>query len=246
MAERVKRRVAAARLAVAFVAAGTIAGAAAWAQAGPPPTARSSAFDAFAKVHLDTSNIENHSLKYVDFAKGEVPSFGQYEKLNQSFKKFKKAENNFKVDVNGDLNTIKGELPSYVKMADADARYYKHSEPLVQGDGSVFTASHAASPNSLVGLLNVPNLISVDALAGGAGVRITNIGGSDLNHSDCTLPAGGGSGEGTLKPGETLDCATGDHSEVMQMLGGSGGSQVMTLWLGKIGAQITVQVLVGL
>ena len=49
MAEKVKRRVAAARLAVAFVAAGTIAGAT-WAQAGPPPTAESSAADIFAKL----------------------------------------------------------------------------------------------------------------------------------------------------------------------------------------------------
>src|SRR6478672_9239097 len=191
MAESVKRRVADARLAVAFVAAGTIAGATAWAQASPPPTAQSSASDIFAKIgDIKGEQIADHSLKYEDFVKGQVPSFKMFEKLNESFYRYKKANNAFKYDVNGDLNTIKGELPSYIKMSDADARYIKMNDAIM-GDGSVFTASKAFAANSLIGLLNVPNLVSVDALAGGGGVQITNIGGNDLTHSDCMLPAGG-------------------------------------------------------
>jgi hypothetical protein len=249
VAERVKRRVAAARLAVAFVAAGTIAGATAWASAGPaPPPAHSSASDTFAKIgDIKGEQIENHSLKYIDFAKGEVPSFDQFKKLDQAFLKYKKATNAFKYDVNGDLNTIKGELPSFIKMDQADARYYKLSDALVRGDGSVFTGTQAFSANSLIGLLNVPNLVSVDALANGVGVKITNISGNDLTHSDCTLPAGGQSGAGTLKPGESLSCATGEHTEVMQLIGNGGaGSEVVTLNFTKISGNITVQILVGL
>jgi hypothetical protein len=247
MAESVKRRVAAARLAVAFVAAGTIAGATAWAQASPPPpTAQSSAVDAFLKIgDIKSSQIADHSLKYIDFAKGQVPSFAQFEKLNDSFFKYKKAVNNFKYDVNGDLNTIKGELPAFIKMSDADARYIKMHDAIM-GDGSVFTATKAFSANSLIGLLNVPNLVNVEALAGGGGVQITNVGGNDLTHSDCMLPAGGQSGAGTLKPGESLSCATGQHTETMQLIGGSGGSEVVTLNFTKISGNITVQILVGL
>jgi hypothetical protein len=258
MAESVKRRVAAARLAVAFVAAGTIAGATAWAQAGPPPTAQSSASDIFAKIgdikgeFVDSANVENGSLLFKDFKTGQIPSFSQFAKLDQSFFKYKKAVNNFKYDikgelgdVNGDISTIKGELPAYIKMSDADARYIKMNDAIM-GDGSVFTATKAFSANSLIGLLNVPDLVSVNALAGGGGVQITNIGGNDLTHSDCKLPAGGQSGAGTLKPGESLSCATGDHTDVMQLIGGSGGSAVVTLNFTKISGNITVQVLIGL
>jgi hypothetical protein len=258
MAENVKRRVAAARLAVAFVAAGTIAGAAAWAQAAPPPTAQSSASDIFAKIgdikgeFVDSSNIENGSLLYKDFKKAQVPSFGQFDKLDESFIKYKKATNNFKYDVknelgdvNGDIGTIKGELGSYIKMSDADSRYIKMNDAIM-GDGSVFTATKAFSANSLIGLLNVANLIKVDALAGGGGVLITNIGGDDLDYSSCTPPAGGPPTPGTLKPGESVSCATGQHTEAMQLINGSGGSQVVTLNFTKISGNITVQILVGL
>src|SRR6478735_6760332 len=116
MAESVKRRVAAARLAVAFVAAGTIAGATAWAQAGPPPTAQSSASDIFAKIgdikgeFVDSANVENGSLLFKDFKTGQVPSLGQFAKLDQSFFKYKKAVNNFKYDIKGELGDVNGDI----------------------------------------------------------------------------------------------------------------------------------------
>jgi len=220
MAESVKRRVAAARLAVAFVAAGTIAGATAWAQAGPPPpTAQSSAYDAFYKPNtIKTQNVVNGSLLFQDFKPGEVVSGDAFFKYKKAETAFKKAVNAFKYDakvdianVNGDLNTIKGELGSFVKAGDA-----------IMGDGSVLTATKAFAANSLTGLLNVPNLVSVEALAGGGGVQITNVGGNDLTHSACEPPAGGPGSAGTLKPGESLSCATGEHTDVMQLVGGSG------------------------
>ena len=52
--------------------------------------------------------------------------------------------------------------------------------------------------------------------------------------------------QGTLKPGESLSCATGQHTEVMQLIGGSGGSEVVTLNFTKISGNITVQILIGL
>ncbi len=251
MAETVKRRVAAARLAVAFVAAGAIAGATAWAQADPPsPTAKASAFDAFLKIK--STNIVNGSLLYQDFQKGQIPSLKMFDKLDQSFVKFKKASNHdISVikgelgDVNGDISTIKGELGSYIKMNDADARYIKMNDAIM-GDGSVFTATKAFSANSLIGLLNVPNLISVDALPGGDALQITNIGGNDLTYSSCTAPAGGTTGAETLKPGESVSCATGEHTEAMQLIGGAGGSEVVTLNFTKISGQVTTQILIGL
>src|ERR1041385_5054445 len=141
MAENVKRRVAAARLAVAFVAAGTIAGATAWAQAGPPPTAQSSASDIFAKIgdikgeFVDSANVDDGSLLFTDFKAGQIPSIKMFDKLDGSFFKYKKAVNSFKYDVknelgdvNGDIGTIKGELPSYIKMSEADSRYIKMND----------------------------------------------------------------------------------------------------------------------
>src|SRR6188472_100966 len=161
MAESVKRRVAAARLAVAFVAAGTIAGATAWAQAGPPPTAQSSASDIFAKlgdIKINSSNIIDGSLKLQDFHRGEVAAFDAFSKYKKATNQYKKATNatlgHIKGelgDVNGDISTIKGELGSYVKTTDADARYIKMNDAIM-GDGSVFTATQALSKgSSLVG-----------------------------------------------------------------------------------------------
>jgi hypothetical protein len=252
MAESVKRRVAAARLAVAFVAAGSIAGATAWAQAGPPPTAQSSASDIFAKVKLDSSNIKNGSLLYQDFKPQQVLSTDAFFKYKKADTSFKKAVNGDLTtikgelgSVNGDLNAIKGELPSFIKMNDADARYIKMSDAVVRGDGSVFTASKAFLPNDPVSLLSVPSLVSVDAVPGGGQVKITNISGNDLSHSACKdLPGKPDIGAGTLNPGESVSCATDDHTEPIQMIGG--GSEVVTLNFTKIGPQITVQILIGL
>lgn len=249
MAESVKRRVAAARLAVAFVAAGTIAGATAWAQASPPPTAQSSASDIFAKIgDIKGEQIADHSLKYEDFIKGEVPSFKMFEKLNNSFFKYKKASNAFKYDVNGDLNAIKGELPAYIKTSEADARYIKMNDAIM-GDGSVFTATQAIPQGSNgVTLLDLPGLVKV--VATDTEMNITNTGGGTLTHSSCGTVGQGGFAAGVMQPGDTLSCATGQHTEPVQFV--NGGGKVATVNLSNLampatgGSQATVQILIGL
>jgi hypothetical protein len=233
VAERVKRRVAAARLAVAFVAAGTIAGAA-WAQAGPPaPTARKAGGEQIetGKVKIDSANIENGSLLYKDFKTGQVPSFKMFGNLDRSFLKFKKAINEYKPQfegqldtIRGELATIKGELGGYVKTTDADARYIKMGDAIM-GDGSVFNAIKEAGGQDPVTIVSVPNLVSVDALPAEQQIRITNIGTGNLNYSQC----GGLNGGGTMAPGGSVSCAAGEHTDVMQLIGGSSGSAVTTL-----------------
>jgi hypothetical protein len=274
MAENVKRRVAAARLAVAFVAATTIAGATAWASAGPPPMAHSSAADIFAKLgdikgeFVDSANVDDGSLLYKDFQKGQIPSFKMFNKLDESFVKFKKAISDYKLDVKvedaaikGELSGIKtevsgiktevsgikGELGSYLKGEQADARYLKLSEPVVRGDGSVFSATQFADGKGQVQILSVPGLISVDALPGGAKIRIKNIGGSDLAYSAC----GGQQLGGALHPNETVDCPAIAETDVMQLIG-VGSPEMVTLNFtffpaieGNSGLY-TVQILVGL
>jgi hypothetical protein len=247
MAESVKRRVAAARLAVAFVAAGTIAGATAWAQASPPPpTAKASAFDAFLKIK--STNVVNGSLLYQDFAKGQVPSFNMFEKLDKSFTRFSKGfDNTYKPQfpeikgelntVNGDLNTIKGELGSFVKTGDA-----------IMGDGSVFTGDGLVS-NQLIGLLDVPNLVSVQGI--GQKIRITNTSNGDLQHTACTDPQGGVIPPGTLVPTGFIECdATGGMTQSMQLFTGGVKPTVATVSFSSInlpsGSQDIVQILVGL
>jgi hypothetical protein len=257
MAESVKRRVAAARLAVAFVAAGTIAGATAWAQAGPPPpTAQSSAFDAFAKVHLDSSNIKNGSLLFQDFKPGQVLSADAFFKYKKAETSFKKAVNGDLGtikgelgDVNGDINAIKGELPAYIKMSDADARYIKMNDAIM-GDGSVFTATQAVPQGSNgVTLLDLPGLVKVVATE--TDMKILNTGGGTLTHSSCgTVGQPGFVAAGTLGPGASFSCATGQHAEPVQFISGNG--QVATVNLSNLampavgGSQATVQILIGL
>jgi hypothetical protein len=257
MAETVKRRVAAARLAVAFVAAGAIAGATAWAEAGPPPpTAQSSAADIFAKIKIDSSNVENGSLLYQDFKKAQVPSFKMWDKLDQSFFKFKKAKNHdisvIKGElgsVNGDISTIKGELGGYMKLSDADARYIKQGDAIL-GDGSVFTGDGFVA-NQLVGLLDVPGLINVQGI--GSKIRITNTSGGDLQHTACVSPQGGTLAAGTLQDGGFIECdAKGGLAQSMQFFTGGVKPTVATINFSSIdlggsgGAQDTVQILVGL
>jgi hypothetical protein len=260
MAESVKRRVAAARLAVAFVAAGTIAGAAAWAQASPPPTANSSASDIFAKIgdikgeFVDSANVDNGSLLYKDFKTGQVPSFKMFAKVDDAFFKYKKATNNFKYDVknelgdvNGDLSTIKGELGSYIKMSDADARYIKMNDAIM-GDGSVFTATKAIGKGSNgETLVDLPGLVKVEMTD--LTMKITNTGGGTLTHASCNAPAGGGTiPGGELAPGGSLTCKTSEQTEAFQMINGDG--KVVTLNFSNIviptGSQGTVQILIGL
>lgn len=226
MAESVKRRVAAARLAVAFVAAGTIAGATAWASASPaPPGAHSSAY------------------------KLKAPTFKQYEKLSDNFFKFKKAENVFKSsikgelgDVNGDINAIKGELPSYIKMSEADSRYIKMNDAIM-GDGSVFTATQALAKGApAVTLATVPGQLKVEATD--TQFKITNQSGGPLTHTACGIGGAGGS----LADGATLTCAGGAQAETVQFVNGDG--HVVTLNFSNVAlqssSQATVQILVGL
>jgi hypothetical protein len=256
MAENVKRRVAAARLAVAFVAAGTIAGATAWAQAGPPPTAQSSASDIFAKlgdIKIDSSNIIDGSLKLQDFHWGQVPSFKQYSKLKATDKRFQastiKQLSTIKSemgDVNGDLSTIKGELGSYIKTTDADTRYIKMNDAIM-GDGSVFTATQALGKgSSLVPLVDIPNLIKVEATD--TQFKVTNLNGDGLTHSACGTAGQGGFAAGTLPAGQSLTCVSGQAAQTVQFVNGDG--HVVTLNLSNVdlgnGAQATVQILVGL
>jgi hypothetical protein len=244
MAESVKRRVAAARLAVAFVAAGTIAGATAWAQADPPPAAQSSASDIFAKLgDIKSSQIEDHSLRYVDFAKGQVPSFKAFDKLSTGFARYKKADSAYKAQVKGELGDIKGELPSYLKTSDADTRYIKLNDAIM-GDGSVFTATQAldkgASPATLA---NISGLITVEAT--NSQFTVTNTSGGALTHTACAVGAPGG----TLAPGDSVSCATaGDQAQTVQFVNGDG--HVVTLNFSNValsnGTQATVQILIGL
>jgi hypothetical protein len=225
VAERVKRRVAAARLAVAFVAAGTIAGAA-LAQAGAPAlTARKAGKEQheLGKLQINSSNIENGSLLYKDFKKAQIPPLHMFDKLDESFFKFKKAVNEYKPQlegqldaIKGELTTIKGELGGHIKTTDADARYIKIGDAIM-GDGSVFNAVKEAGGQDPVPIVSVPNLVSVVALPGEQQIRITNIGTGDLNYSEC----GGHVGGGTMAPGQSVSCATGDQTDVMQLIGGS-------------------------
>lgn len=238
---------------MAFVAAGTIAGATAWAQAGPPPTAQSSASDIFAKlgdIKINSSNVIDGSLKLQDFHRGEVAAFDAFSKYKKATTQYKKATNatlgHIKGelgDVNGDISTIKGELGSYVKLSDADARYIKMNNAIM-GDGSVFTATQALGKgSSLVPIVDVPSLVKVDA--DDTQFKVTNTSGGVLTHSAC---AGGSPVGATLQPGATLTCPADSAAQTLQFVNGDG--HVVTLNFSNValpnGAQATVQILVGL
>ena len=243
MAEKVKRRVAAARLAVAFVAAGTIAGATAWAQAGPPPPTADESAAYLKSPKVTGDDIVDGSLFFKDFHKGEVASsdaFLKYKKATTTFKKVTNANiSNIKgelVNIKGelgdiklDVDTVKGELVSgYLKTVDADSRYLKLSDAVVRGDGSVFNAIKEVSNSGqqgLVPLISVPGMINVDIVSGEQDIKITNTGGSDLLFSACSGFLNGG----TLQPGQSVTCNIAAQSEVMQLIGAGAGSTVVTL-----------------
>lgn len=251
MAEKVKRRVAAARLAVAFVAAGTIAGAAAWAQ-GAPPTARSSVSDYLLKI--DSKDVIDGSLLIEDFHKREVPSFRQFVKFKGSETRFNKLTNKSIATIKGELgavktevSAIKGELVSgYLKTADADSRYLKVSDDVVRGDGSVFTASKLVNTQSQTPtlLLNVPGMLAVEAV--GPTIRITNTSDGDLGHSACANAP-----DPPLSPGQSITCPVGDSTDNIQFfswgeLGASATISFSSVPTGATTAQNTVQILIGL
>jgi hypothetical protein len=245
MAENVKRRVAAARLAVAFVAAGTIAGATAWAQASPPPapTAHSSSqFDAFLKIkNLTGANILDGSLLYKDFKHGQVPSEKQIGKLRRASTQIKK------VVFNDEKSYLKqSDLNGYIKFGDGDSRYIKQSENVVFGEGSVFTASKVIPPaGGQEKLLDVSGMLTLES--DGQSFTITNTSGGDLTHTSCG--GVGGVPAGTLQDGKTLVCPADGSSQGVQLINGAG--KVATVNFSAIsglpnGTQATVQILVGL
>jgi hypothetical protein len=251
MAESVKRRVAAARLAVAFVAAGTIAGATAWAQADPPPlVAQSSARGQHIKkatLQLRSEDIVDGSLLFKDFKKFEVVSAKHFQKVELDWRSYKKATLSDISTIKGELGDIKSQLGSYIKGESKD--FLKVTDDVVRGDGSVFTASKLVPSGQLVRLLDVPGQFTVDAT--GPTIRITNTDNSPLTYSYCTHGAGGAF-SGTLQPNESTDCDDSDRAFTLQLVGtGPGGvPQVSTLNFSSMqvpgGMQSTVQILIGL
>ncbi|HEX7058911.1 MAG TPA: hypothetical protein VF176_03585 [Solirubrobacterales bacterium] len=261
MAESVKRRVAAARLAVAFVAAGTIAGATAWAQAGPPPapTAQSSAFDSFLKIDgIKGENIVDGSLLFKDFKKHQVPSYKQFQKVEISQRAFKKAVlGRYYPKVEIDKLFIKGEstdyikrseISDYIKHSEADASYIKLGDAIM-GDGSVFTASKLVDSQTPTPLLDVQSMFTVDAM--GPTIRITNTSGGELGHSSCPT-AQGSVPAGSLQPGEHIDCFANDSTESIQFFSWGELKASATVSFSSVAKpgtpsmQDTVQILIGL
>jgi hypothetical protein len=265
MAESVKRRVAAARLAVAFVAAGTIAGATAWAQAGPPPpTAQSSAFDSFLKIDsIKGENIVDGSLLFKDFKKHEVPSYKQFQKVEIAQRHFKKATlNRYYPKVEIDKLFIKGEstdyikraeISSYIKGEDADARYIKLSDSVVRGDGSVFTESALLADPSEQRMLSISGLVDVDAVNGPSPhMKVTNSSSGPLTHTSCGDPQTP-TPAGIVQPGESFSCPSDDASQTIQLIGEGANPIVATLSFSGVPAvqgsgdtQFTTQILIGM
>jgi hypothetical protein len=244
MAESVKRRVAAARLAVAFVAAGAIAGTTAWAQAGSsPPTARSSALQD--RIQIDSSNIKNKSLLYQDFKSGQVPSMKQFIKFEKQFASFRKAVGRRyypKVQIDR----------TFAKLADLDhfkveieGLYLKNTDSVLRGDGSVHTATGYQTGGSSIQLLSLPGALTVEGI-GNAQLKITNDGSAPLTVTACTAGAGGG----VLDPGKSMACDAGPTAQTVQLID-KATPKIMTLNYSAIadgggGTQDTVQILIGL
>jgi hypothetical protein len=258
MAEGVKRRVAAARLAVAFAAAGTIAGATAWARAGPPPpTASESALNSYLKLKLDSTNTKNGSLRFRDFHKGEIPSLDRFRKLQGTTERFKKvASRTFATE--SDLGAIKSELGGYIKMSEADSRYLKQSDPVVHGDGSVFSESRSipAFAGKRDPVMGVPGLLTIEAENGKPPLfYVVNQTGAPPSHTACGGGGGGsiigGSPAGVTQPGQHFHCPAGVEPATVQLFGEGPDPIVASLTVSAIpvgqtgDAQYTVQILVG-
>ena len=115
MAEQVKRRVNAARIAVAFAAAGVIAGAAATATGAPGDLPANS---------VGTLQVRNDSLMHKDFKDGEVYSkdavAGTFLKIDAAAKKFLKID-----DANIKYLKIDDANQKFLKIDDANIKYLK-------------------------------------------------------------------------------------------------------------------------
>ena len=148
MAEQVKRRVTAARIAVAFAAAGVIAGAAATATGAP-------ARDEIPNNAIGTQEIKNDSLLWKDFKDGEVYSkdqvAGTFLKIDDAAKKFLKID-----DANVKFLKIDGTAANSAKLGGLSAGDF------VQGDGSVFTGTAALVQGQVEQLVSLDKMFAVE------------------------------------------------------------------------------------
>ena len=268
MAESVKRRVAAARLAVAFVAAGTIAGASAWASASPPPPAAqtSAKGEHIKKATLTvrhSDQVADGSLLFEDFKKGEVPSFQAFKRFEKViFYNFKKATFNNLSSIKGEIGDIKGEIGDIKSQIDGikgeissikgeSSSYLKVTDDVMRGDGSVFSADITVGAG-VVDVFNAPSMFTVDAT--GPVITITNTSSSPLSHTECTSGQGQPVPAGAIDPGASFSCDTsGGEAHTLQLSGiGGGGPHVSTLSFSLLPAvqgpspHMLVQILVGL
>jgi hypothetical protein len=263
MAESVKRRVAAARLAVAFVAAGTIAGASAWASANPPPpvaqTSAAAKGEHIKKAILTvrhSDQVVNGSLLFEDFKKGEVVSSKVFQKVEIHFKKHDSYTDASLSSIKGEIGDIKSQIDgikgeiSSIKGESKD--YLKVTDDVMRGDGSVLTAMASVGAQK-VRLAESPAMFTVDAT--GPVVTITNTSGAPLSHTSCKDGQGVLVPAGSIAPGASFSCdMTGGGAQTVQLVGtgAGGGPHVSTLNFSLLpganpGSQtMTVQILIGL
>jgi len=244
--------VAAARLAVAFVAAGTIAGAA-WAQAEPP---------SIKGEFVDSSNVVDGSLMFKDLHKGEVPSLEQFQKLRLTTKRFKKVAGRRFAGagelgkVKGEVDSITGELGTYLKGDVADARYLRQSDSVVRGDGSVFSESTLITAmGKRVPVMEVPGLLAVEAENGKPQLLyVTNRSGVPLFHTSGGEGGGGSPGTpaGLVQPGKFFIGVVGSFPASFQLFGEGDDPVIVTLTASAVlvpqtneERHYTVQILVG-
>jgi hypothetical protein len=258
MAERVKRRVAAARLAVAFVAAGAIAGAAASGQQnGPKPVLYKevAAVDYFLKLDsIKSKHIVDGSLLFKDIKKGQVPSQHQFQKAQLRHKHFEKVVfHKYLSQDEASKLYIKGEsLNDYIKHSEADARYIKMTDDVVRGDGSVFTETTLLGATSQQRLFSIAGLLDVDAVNGPSPhMLVTNNSGGPLTHTSCSDGAGGGTAAGVVAAGQSFSCPADDASQTVQLISEGANPTVATLSFSGVpavqnSAQFTAQILIGM
>jgi hypothetical protein len=190
-------------------------------------------------------NIVDGTLLFKDFKKGQVPSFKQFKKLQTSGAKFHKA-------TNGGLASIEGQLGTFVKSSDADARYIKQSDAVVRGDGSVFSQTELITlVGKRVPVMTVPNLLAVEAENGKPRLfYVVNLSAGPISHTGCK-EGPFGAAAGALQPGKHFFCLTGEEPVTVQLFTEGGNPTIATLTVSAIptgqgeDAQYTAQVLVG-
>ena len=186
---------------------------------------------------IKSENVVNGSLFFKDFHKGEVPSFEQFQKLQRTSERFNKAAGarfagaSELRTVKGEVGAIKGELGSYLKSADADARYLKTSDPVVHGEGSVFSETRLITvTGKRVPVMEVPGLVTVEAENGKPRALLRDQ--PDRRPADPhAIAAEGpfGSAAGVVQPGQHFSCLTGDAPSSVQLFGEGANPIVATL-----------------